>query len=405
MPARLHPHGRRLAPAVLVTLAALAGTACAGAEGQSSPPASSASGIAPSTGAMTTGAPSGAGAGSGSDTSGPSATSPGADVPAADAPSPTVAPLTGEALDPATAGRPAVVVKIDNHPDAPAQSGLNQADVVYEELTEGVTRFAAVFQSRDAALDPADPGVAPVGPVRSARTTDIDLLAPLARPRLVWSGGNAGVQRAVADAVEREELVDIVDGVHFEAGFTRAGRARAPHNLYADLRAIYQAFRTDDDRPPPPLFTYRPLGAPASAGAPVGGVRLTFDKTRVQWQWDVDSATWLRVQYGDLHVDAEGEVIDPANVVVMFVDYQPSPADPRSPEAVTVGEGEAWVFTDGRVVTGTWSRPDRAGPAELRDAAGAPIALTPGRTWVELAPAGMAVTVPPGVAMDTVAYP
>src|SRR5215207_1177401 len=120
------------------------------------------------------------------------------------------APLTGRTdIDPALLGRPALVVKIDNHPDAPPQRGLNQADVVYEEVVEGLTRFAAVFHSQDTPSSPDDPDVAAVGPVRSARTSDIDIVAGLSRPLLVWSGGNLGVQRAITDAAEAGELVDV----------------------------------------------------------------------------------------------------------------------------------------------------------------------------------------------------
>ncbi|HEY1279471.1 MAG TPA: DUF3048 domain-containing protein, partial [Acidimicrobiales bacterium] len=96
----------------------------------------------------------------------------------------TTAPVARYALtglpvdDPATQNRPALVVKIDNHPEARPQTGLNQADVVYEEMVEGITRFFAVFQSADST---------PVGPIRSARTTDVNIVAGLSKPLFAWS--------------------------------------------------------------------------------------------------------------------------------------------------------------------------------------------------------------------------
>ena len=105
---------------------------------------------------------------------------------------PPVYPLTGlPAPDALATLRPAIVVKIDNHTDARPQAGLNQADIVYEEIVEGITRFFTIFQSTDAG---------PVGPIRSARSTDVDLLDQLNRPLFVWSGGNRNVVREIGGA-------------------------------------------------------------------------------------------------------------------------------------------------------------------------------------------------------------
>ena len=91
-----------------------------------------------------------------------------------------VNPLTGApAADESILNRPALVVKIDNHPRARPQWGLNQADLVFEENVEQLTRFAAVFHSQ---------GSDPVGPIRSGRQQDIDLLGSLNHPLFAWSG-------------------------------------------------------------------------------------------------------------------------------------------------------------------------------------------------------------------------
>ncbi len=105
---------------------------------------------------------------------------------AAPAPSPTW-PLTGQPGDPAALARPVLAVKIDNVAEAHPQSGINQADVVYEELVENSsTRLMALFQSTDAA---------PIGPVRSARPTDVLVFTPLNRPLFAWSGPIRGCAR------------------------------------------------------------------------------------------------------------------------------------------------------------------------------------------------------------------
>ena len=100
-------------------------------------------------------------------------------------------PLTDGGAGP---GRPALVVKVDNAWGAWPQSGLNEADVVFEILVEGISRFAAVYQSESAGL---------VGPIRSARTSDLNLVAMLNRPLFAWSGGNQGVQSALGASTPR----------------------------------------------------------------------------------------------------------------------------------------------------------------------------------------------------------
>ena len=114
-----------------------------------------------------------------------------------------------------------------------------------------------------------------------------------------------------------------------------------------------------------------------------------MDGVPVTWTWDAAGKTWVRNEYGEAHMDNAGAPVNTANVVVQFVNYRPSPADRRSPEAVTVGEGDAWIFTDGKLTFARWSRPDPSRPAVVhrrRREAGPP---EPGRTWIELAEAGV----------------
>ena len=94
-----------------------------------------------------------------------------------------------------------------------------------------------------------------------------------------------------------------------------------------------------------------------------------------------------------------GAPIAPANVVVQFTDY------PSESNGQTVGEGDAWIFSDGVLRTGRWVRPDKAQPAKYVDTAGNPILLQPGRTWVELLPTGAPVDVTPAPVPETTLAP
>ncbi len=293
------------------------------------------------------------------------------------APAPTW-PLTGlPVADPAdlTPLRRAVVVKIDNVPAAQPQSGLNQADIVYEENIKGWTRFAAVFHSQ---------APEPVGPIRSGRTQDPYVLESLDHPLFLWSGGNPGVTKAI----DASELVAFNESKAKPLGITfRRSDRKSPHNLYGHLDVLW-ANSPEELSPPPPQFSYAAAGV-AATGDPATMANVSMEGgVRVNWEYDPASGRWFRSQQGKPHVDADGVQISTENVVVAYVEYRPSPVDATSPDAQPFGSGEAFVFRDGVVAHGTWNRPDEHSPWTFVDDAGNSILLNPGNTWMELTEVG-----------------
>jgi hypothetical protein len=304
---------------------------------------------------------------------------------------PAVYPLTGlPVTDPATASRPALVVKIDNADggsgnSARPQLGLNQADVVYEEMVEGsVTRLAAVFQSTDSD---------PVGPVRSARSTDVAVFSPLNKPLFAWSGANAGF----AQLIRQSPLVDVGYDAHSEL-YTRRNETGhvAPHNLYSSTPQLYS--QTPPYAPPPnPLFQYRAQGdAVLPSATPVGSVNLVFGggagNAPVDYTWSADAGGFLRNQKGSPDVDETGAQVAPQNVIVQFVTYHDTGYTDVTgapvPEADLVGAGTCWILTNGMMIDGNWAKTAPDATPVYTDKQGNPAKLTPGRTWVELVPIG-----------------
>ena len=277
--------------------------------------------------------------------------------------------------------RPAAVVKIDNHPRALPQWGLNQADVVYEELVEArLTRFAAIFHSSNAEV---------VGPIRSARTGDFALLSNLNRPIFVNSGANAYTARALRSV----NAISIIDGSTIAKGvFERSQDKHAPHNLVTNTARIFAA--GTEGGTPPKYFRFRPEGETLQRASAISGVDISFGQIEASYRWDAALGGWARTQNGSEHTDFDGVRVAPENVIVQFVRYRQSPANPATPEPVLTGTGEAWIFSDGKVVQGTWERLAELDLPVFRNDNALIVGLTPGRTWIALARAGSAELVP-----------
>jgi hypothetical protein len=279
------------------------------------------------------------------------------------------AALTGLEIDPALAARPALAVKIDNAPGGRPQWNLADADLVFEENVEGITRFVAVYHSTTPDR---------IGPVRSARQSDLDILASLNRPVLAWSGGNPGVTFFMREGHRLGWFSNL--SAQSSGCFWRSATRRAPHNLLLDPTCAWDS--NTYAGPARPVFA-RDDGPPPS-GSREREFRVRMDGISIAWVWDADTEHYLRRQAGDWHVDVDGDPVGATNVVTLEVDYVPSEVDARSPQAVTVGSGRATVHRGGTAISGTWSRADRFDPFTLTTADGRPLTLAPGTTFVEL---------------------
>lgn len=284
-------------------------------------------------------------------------------------------PLTGEPIDDVDEipDRPALVVKISNAPQSIVpQSGLNDADLVIEEvINDSVTRLAAVYHSTESD---------PVGPIRSGRAQDINLLLALNRPLFAWSGGNPSVTRAVRDS----DLIDL--DARFHSGYYRRSGRRDANTLYASTDVLW-AQTTEEAGRPSLLFSYLPVGEEPD-GEAATDIELALDSVRAEWTYDAETDRYLRSQNGVEHTTEQGSEINQVwadNVVVMMADYGLNPAD-GNPDAQVLGSNPVFVFSGGTVREGIWLRFEPTDPLEFFDNLDDlnPIGLAPGRTWLEI---------------------
>lgn len=302
------------------------------------------------------------------------------------APAPTRFPLTGlTASDPSLLKRPVISAKVDNSSEARPQSGLDHADVVFQELIEGGdTRYLAMFQSQDAD---------PLGPIRSVRRTDADIVAPVGG-LFAYSGGVP----PFVDAVRAAGVVD-VGAVSDAAAYNRVSGRPAPHNLYTSTTSLRKATPSGTG-PPSPLFDYvSPGGSFSAKGAtPASSLVASFGSSSSDtWSWVASANEWQLTIGGVPQTDqAQNAPVGATNVIVQMVTYHDTStvdaAGNPSPAATVIGTGKAVVLSGAQAVDATWSKPDQHSVTNY-SAGGSGLRLLPGRTWVLLVPVGSQVTV------------
>jgi hypothetical protein len=284
-----------------------------------------------------------------------------------------VSPFTGE---PVTSLGPVLAVKIDNIVTARPQTGLSQADIVYVLPVEGgLSRFCAVFSSH---FPPV------IGPVRSARDDDLQLLRQFDRPAFAYSGA----QPQLLPVVERARIVDLYDGL--VGGYYRDSSRVAPYNLYARTRQLLAEAHG--------ASTAHGIGfrfGPAPAGGTVTPAKsVSYPAASFTFRWSPRRGRWLvwmdgaRATSGPAAGGAGGGQLGAATVVIQYTRVGSSrfrewggPA----PYAYSTGSGRAVVLRDGRSWQAGWSRPHGSDGTTFTTSSGQRMTFARGPVWVVLA--------------------
>ena len=286
-------------------------------------------------------------------------------------PSPTPTPL---------AGGPVLAVKIDHTPASYPRIGLSKADVVYVEPVEGgLTRLLAVFSTRMPSK---------VGPVRSARESDVDLLANYGRVAFAFSGASWYTLRTV----NRGKQVNLSNDVSAK-GYARDYSRRAPYNLIGSTKTLLA--RAGGSVPPrDPGFRY---GDPPPGGTPATKLSTSWQAARMQFTYSGAARSYWMSSDGRTEKDALYKTnVLAGTVVVQYVtmtqsgnrDVNGAP----TPLEKVIGKGKVTVLRGGTMWTGTWSRPNALAPTSFA-VAGETLTMAPGPVWVLLVPTTQAVKI------------
>lgn len=263
---------------------------------------------------------------------------------------------------------PALVVKVDNVPAARPHTGLGSADAIYVEPVEaGFTRLLAVYWNRRPSV---------VGPVRSVRETDVELLQFLRRPVLAYSGA----ARRLFPILRAADLVHATPE-SVQRAFYRSGARAMPHNLYVNPRELPGTRRVD-----PPLRT----GKAPARGRRVNSRRVEYRAASYDFRWS--GGRWSVSMDGRPLTSTESGQLTANTVVIQRVRIVrgagvKDPAGSPSPVARTVGSGRVTVLRGGRAYEGTWTRRSASRETTYRTTDGDLLPLARGPVWVLLVPA------------------
>ncbi|MEU4493349.1 DUF3048 domain-containing protein [Streptomyces sp. NBC_00210] len=262
-----------------------------------------------------------------------------------------------------------LAVKIDNVVPARPQTGLEKADIVYVEQVEaGLSRILAVYSSQ---LPPV------IGPVRSARESDLELLRQFDRPTLAYSGS----QSKLVPLIKKAPLNAVPHGKAPNAYF-RSGDRAAPHNLYLRPERVLRSVPGTNAAESIGIR----FGPPPPGGDPATAEKVSYPAARFAFTWSADRKQWLVTMDGTAARTAEGKPLGAATVVLQYVTVRPSRFRDRSgnttPYTETVGAGGALVLRDGKAYEAGWSRRTAPSGTAFTTADGKQMTFAPGQVWI-----------------------
>ena len=281
---------------------------------------------------------------------------------------------------------PVLVVKVDDTAQAHPQIGLDKADLVYiEEVEGGLTRLAAVFSSEIPTQ---------IGPVRSARISDIDLLSQYGHVAFAYSGAQTKMLPVIAAA----NLENLGAQRESETLYPRDLTRTAPVNLL--LRADLLMAKLVDQNVAIAMSKNMgwTFGATPVGGQSIVSVKLKWPANTYGAVWSSAESRWLLIHANSPDLAADGGQLGPTTLVIQMVSITPSQYHDKlggvTPFSATIGSGTGYVLRNGLAFAAKWNRPDASSGTSWTTPDGTPIPFAGGQVWVAMTDSPPVFTLP-----------
>ncbi len=279
-----------------------------------------------------------------------------------------------------------IIVKIDDSNQARPQTGIEDADVVYIEQVEGgATRIAALYSSKYPEI---------VGPVRSARISDMEIFAQYGKFGFAYSGA----QRKLMSVIEAANLFNMsAERFGYYEPYFRDESRYAPVNLYLYPNILLEKSHAKDiyfEKATKSGWVFGPVGKAGEDGKNIKngrkvlGVDFSWPAVKYGADWDKVSKKWLIRQNGEPKMARSGSQLGADTLVLQLVAITDSEFGDKfggvTPHSATIGTGKALIFRGGKVFAAIWDRPTATDTTRWKDATGADIPFATGQTWIAL---------------------
>ncbi len=269
-----------------------------------------------------------------------------------------------------------LVVKIDDTVSARPQIGIDRADVVYIEQVEGgLTRLAAVFSSEIPTL---------IGPIRSARISDIEILAPYGRVVFAYSGA----QSKMLPVISAANLNDYGAQRQSPTIYTRDESRTSPTNMVLRADLLLEKVRSDGREIAQSRTVGWTFGDLPNGGTAITEAKINWPAASYEVKWSPTEERWLIFNNGVPNMSASGIQHGPTTFVIQDVEILPSEYGDKfggvTPYSKTIGTGTGFVLRDGQYFAATWSRPDELSGTTWRTLDGSELPFARGQVWIAL---------------------
>ncbi len=291
-----------------------------------------------------------------------------------------------------------LAVMIENSPDARPQSGLYNADLVYETLAEsGITRYMAIFWGH---------GAKKVGPIRSVRTYFLDWASEYDDP-LLMNIGQAGYDEGEAVVVPEADARSYIIKYNIKSfdwngrQVTWRDKKRAAqgiaweHVAYSDTQTLWDDAKEMGWTGPPKLTSYKfkkdlkKEKRPFSQEISIRFLNLSAETYKVRWKYDASNNKYKRFLAGNKDIDESvNKQIDANNVIIQYARMRATGDKNGRVVFTTLGSGKAKIFRDGDMVNGTWKKEERTARTKLYNENGKEMKFNRGKIWIAVLPAG-----------------
>ena len=271
---------------------------------------------------------------------------------------------------------PILVVKLDDTRSAHPQIGIEEADIVYIEQVEGgLTRLAAVFSSKIPQR---------IGPVRSARISDIELLAQFGRVGFAYSGAQSKLRPALAAANLENASAERNPATIYTTDPTRV----QPYAMVLRADLLLESLEAKGVKLEESKSVGWKFGDAPNGGEVVTDIRLSWPASSYDAHWSEDENRWLLDHVGAPNFADSGVLLGASTLVIQKVKITDSIYKDKvggvTPFSPTVGTGEGYIARDGKVFKALWSRPTEGSGTKWTTVDGAEISFKKGQIWVAL---------------------